>query len=98
MRKIVTAALLLAAVIAAMATAEWRARGRAQAFCERFAVGGEMAAVRAAASAEGDRLLRSLQPDRISVGYTGLPPFSRHLCVIESREGRIVAVRRVRLD
>jgi hypothetical protein len=93
-------ALLIAT--AAFAAGAWsidmRAESQAKSFCARFAVGGPLAAVVAAAATEGESRLRRIDKNEVSVGFTGITPLDRHLCVVEGENGVVKRVRYVYLD
>jgi hypothetical protein len=85
-------AVLVAIPIAAIAgieVVEYRAEMHARAFCERFPIGTSMQDVTKAAASEGDPRLRVLRSDHIAIGYTGITPSSRHLCLIEGDAGKV---------
>ena len=36
--------------------------------------------------------------DTLFIAYVGLPPFSRHVCLVQAKDGIVVSARRARLD
>ena len=77
------------AAIAGIEVVEYRAEMHARAFCERFPIGTSMQDVTKAAASEGDPALRVLLSDHIAIGYTGITPSSRHLCLVDSEAGKV---------
>jgi hypothetical protein len=68
---------------------EHRASTSAEDFCRKAVVGAPLAGVAEAAKSAGERLLRRVTDDEVQVGFIGLPPFSRHLCVVKAEKGTI---------
>jgi hypothetical protein len=93
----VLAALFLTAV-ASVLVVENRAERRARAFCERFAVGTPFAEVQRAAANEGDARHRSIRTGEVAVVHIGVPPFSRHTCIVEAADGKVGSARYVFID
>lgn len=81
---------------------EQRAETGARKFCSSLAVGGSFEqAVTAATSEAAARKHRSkgdMGEDVLWVSYLGVPPFSRHLCIVEGIKGRISNVEYSHLD
>lgn len=46
-----------------------------------------IASVAARARDTGERMLRRIEPEKVTVGFTGLPPYSRHFCTVEAPTG-----------
>lgn len=90
------------AVVATLAVGihylESSAEGKARQFCEASKVGMPMANVAEAAKGQGTDMLRWIRPDTVSVGFTGLPPFSRHMCKVEGKGGLVASARYFHLD
>lgn len=77
------------AAIAGIEVVEYRAEMHARAFCERFPIGTSMQDVTKAAASEGDPRLRILRSDHIAIGYTGITPSSRHMCLVDGEAGKV---------
>jgi len=89
---------VLALVVGAIQYLEFSAESSAKAFCAPSLVGTPLADVARAAQQEGSGPLRHILADSVTVGYTGLPPFSRHLCTVTGKGGTVVDVRYSYLD
>jgi hypothetical protein len=74
------------------------ARELARDFCQRVHVGDAMSGVAAAAASEGDARHRIIRDDHVSIAHIGALPFSRHLCIVDGMNGKVVAVRNAHLD
>ena len=92
------AALVVAAALLWAWHVERVAEDEAMAFCDGIQVGSPLDDVAARAREAGDERLRRIGPDSITVGFTGIPPFSRHLCAARAEKGMVVAARYVYLD
>ena len=68
---------------------EASAESQARAFCEEIEPGSELATVENAVEGVGEDRLRLRYEGYLTVGFTGIPPFSRHLCNVY-HDGRIV--------
>lgn len=68
---------------------EANAEAKARAFCERFPLGSSLVNVAAAARDVGDQRHRVIRAGEISIAYIGVPPFSRHVCTLEGRSGKV---------
>ena len=86
------------ALIAGVSLIETKAEARARAFCDRFHVGSSLADVAAAARDEGDSRHRMIRAGEISIAHIGLPPFSRHVCVVTGESGKVTQARYVYVD
>lgn len=86
------------ALIAGVSLVEANAEARARAFCDRFPFGSSLADVAAAARNEGDARHRMIHVGEISIAHIGLPPFSRHVCVVTGESGKVTQVRYVYID
>ena len=62
--------------------ADRRAEAEARAFCDSIAPGSPFIEAVEIAKKAGEDRLRFIEKDSISVGFTGVPPFSRHFCEI----------------
>lgn len=93
----VLAALFLGAV-AVVLVVESEAERQATAFCARFKSGTPFAEVQQAAAGEGDARHRSIQAAEVTVAYIGVPPFSRHMCIVSAAGGKVASARYVFLD
>lgn len=86
------ASLILVAVV--VLVLERRAANQAMAFCGRFKIGAPFADVqRAAADRESGMEHREIQADQVAVAYMGLPPFPRHICIVEAVDGKVTGTR-----
>lgn len=77
---------------------ERSAESRARAFCGEIAVGSSLEAAAARAAGVGDERLRRVEGSRVVVGFTGIPPFSRHLCEVTGTDGKVQVARYLHLD
>ena len=68
---------------------EYRAESSAKAFCDAASVGTPIDKVAEAATGKGTDMLRRIHAESVTVGFTGLPPFSRHLCTVEAEGGKV---------
>ena len=66
------------------------AESRASQFCDSIAVGSPYAEGEKRAKESGEDRLRIISQNSFTVGFTGIPPFSRHLCEV-TRDGEIVS-------
>jgi len=62
------------------------AESRAKQFCDSIIVGSLYVEAERRAKASGEDRLRIISENSLTVGFTGIPPFSRHLCEV-SRQG-----------
>jgi len=77
---------------------EDRAESRAKAFCDAVPAGSAFRQAAVKAKSVGEDRLRRIRKESIIIGFTGIPPFSRHFCDI-SRDGDSVGeTRYVYLD
>ena len=88
----------LVIIIAGINLLEYRAEAKAKGFCDPALVGSPIATVAEAAKGMGTDLLRRIEPDSVRVGFTGLPPFSRHMCTVEGQRGLVTNVKYSYLD
>jgi hypothetical protein len=79
--------LALALVVGGILLLESRAEKSARAFCAAALPGTPMAKVADAARDAGTKMLRRIEPEAVAVGFTGVPPFSRHLCTVRGTAG-----------
>ncbi len=92
---------VLAVVIgaaAAVGLVESDAEAKARAFCDRFLAGSPLADVAAAARDAGDPKHRMIRAGEISIAYIGLPPFSRHVCTVQGKSGKVTKAWYVYID
>ena len=87
----VGALILLVACSVYGIRSERHAERAAREFCSRIQIGGEFGAAQRLAESAGEDRLRSIRAERITVGFTGLPPWSRHLCDIEREGDRVLS-------
>lgn len=83
--------------------AEWSATRKASTMCTSIHAGDPAGGLRARALADGANALQSRWykldgVDMLYITYIGMPPFSRHLCVVEAQDGRDVLAKRSYLD
>ena len=90
--------VLLVGAAVAVGYVEKSARDQAKAFCARFPAGSSFDAARRAAETEGDRRHRSVRDNELMVAHIGVPPFSRHLCVIKASDGKVASSEYRHLD
>ena len=80
----------------------WRVEQNAQIsakdFCDTVAIGSSFAEVAETARAIGEDRLRLIQEDSIIIGFTGIPPFSRHICDVRGKQGNVVSRAYIYLD
>ena len=89
---------VLVAIGGYIAFLEIRASNRAEAFCRSAVVGTSLARLADAAKFAGEKALRKITPDEVRVGFTGIPLFSRHFCIVVAEKGSIKSARVQRLD
>ena len=81
--------------------AEHRAESKAKAFCSRFVVGGDFKQAIGAVNVATDAQKGTFEHEgeqTVFVSYTGVPPYSRYLCLIDGVDGKIIDVRYEHLD
>mgnify|MGYP001609683751 CR=1 FL=1 len=81
--------------------AEHRAESKAKAFCSRFVVGGDFRQAIGAVNVATDAQKGTFEHEgeqTVFVSYTGVPPYSRYLCLIDGVDGKIIDVRYEHLD
>lgn len=102
-----TALGLVAALVLLLAYgtyAERQAEQRAQAFCRPLALGMDSTGLAEEAIGQGaeqrqTRWFRQEQgDDQLYATFTGMSPFSRHICRITARQGRLVSAELTYLD
>ena len=86
--------LLLVALAIYVAYGTWQepwARAAAGSFCEATHMGESTKSVMARArAAEPDRLMTTGEPNKVTVMFTGLPPYSRHFCDVNLLGGKVI--------
>ena len=97
-RRFVVIAAIVAGVTGLCAYLEVAARAGAQAFCDRAIPGSPASPLATDAATIGERLLRRISSERVQVGFTGIPPFSRYICTIEVLDGRVRGARVSHID
>ena len=89
-------------VVIGLLTWGWRieeaAESRARDFCAQIAVRDVLSKVKEAARRAGEDRLRLVSEDSVLVGFTGIPPFSRHACEVRGEHGIVVSKRYVQMD
>ena len=83
--------------------AERSASQKAEAMCASVEVGQRAVdlrerAIRDGASESQTRWIKLDGMETLFITYIGLPPFSRHMCLVQSQNGSVVSVRLSRLD
>lgn len=84
--------ILLIGVVALPASCvymEITARDKADEFCSGAVVGATLHSLTQEAQNTGKKILRHISTERISVGFVGIPPFSRYICNINAQDGKI---------
>ena len=91
----ITLAIIGALIVGGVGLVERRAEAKAKAFCSRFTVGGDFNQAIEAANASGvpHHAYESSDEKTVYVQYAGVPPFSVHICFIDSVGGKIIRVR-----
>ncbi len=100
-RRIAISGVILAVLIGSLAIIyyiESSAEKKARAFCSSFTIGSPFTDVATATVNKGDPKHRIIKPNRISIAYIGVPPFSRHVCVYEGEAGKVTRVRYSHVD
>ena len=90
--------MFMAALIAWVVVQERRAESSAREFCESIDPGSAFGTAIERARTAGEDRLRILREDTIVVGFTGLPPFSRHLCEVTRDGDEVGGKRTIYLD
>ena len=83
--------------------AEHTAKKKASAMCSSIKPGQNPAPLLARAIADGasdfqTRWRNVDGVDTLYITYVGLPPFSRHMCLVQAKSGRVISVRQSYLD
>lgn len=83
--------------------AEGSARKRALAMCTSITIGESSETLRDRAIADWaseahSRWVKLDGLDTLFITYVGLPPYSRHICLVQARDGRVISVRQRHLD
>lgn len=103
-KAVLALAVLLGLFIAYAAYSERAVSGQVAAFCGAIAAGADAEGLHAQALAQGAdaRQTRWTPLDggetQLSATFVGAPPFSRHICQVTARQGRVVRTERVYLD
>ena len=83
--------VIFAIYVAYSLWAEPRAKAAAEAFCEATQLGESTESVMARArAAEPDRLMSAGEPNKVTVMFTGLPPYSRYFCDVDLYNGKVI--------
>ena len=98
MRLLLVLGTITAVVVVSGAYFEGAAQQEAQAFCAKALVGAPVSPIAMDAASAGDRMLRRITADRIEVGFTGIPPFSRYFCTIDVQDGWVKGAEISHLD
>ena len=83
--------------------AERSAKKKSAAMCASIKPGQDPAPLRDMAIADGasdvqTRWGQTSGMDTLFITYVGLPPFSRHMCLVQAKDGRVISVRQAYLD
>lgn len=83
--------------------AEKVATRKSLAMCHSIAAGSVTTGLRERALADGanewqSRWLNMDGMDNLAITYTGAPPFSRHICWVKAKEGRVISAELTYLD
>jgi len=100
-RSIISASLTLIIVLGLFVYVigrEEQAKADAHAFCDAVAVGDPVASVKARAKGLGVDMLRRITDGEVAVGFVGIPPFSRHICTVHAKDGRVTFAKYFYLD
>ena len=81
--------IVLFALFAWAGVREEKAEDSARRFCDSVILGESFATLRERAKTVGEDRLRIISEHSIMIGFTGIPPFSRHACEITSKDGEI---------
>lgn len=87
--KWVVTAIILTGLFAWAGIREDRAENSAREFCDSIAIGESFAIVTDKAKTAGEDKLRIINKDSLMIGFTGIPPFSRHSCEVINNEGLV---------
>ena len=90
-----TLGIIGALIVGDVFLVERRAEAKAKAFCSRFTVGGDFSQAIEAVNASGapHGAYESSDEKTVYVQYGGVPPFSAHICFIDSVGGKIIRLR-----
>ena len=77
---------------------EIKAKNDAESFCAPINIGDPIDPVKELALTVGSNMLRTIEENEVTVGFIGIPPFSRHLCIIKSENGKIIGKKYLYLD
>ena len=90
LKGIVLLLVIFAIYVAYGMWAEPRAKAAAT-FCEATQMGESAESVMARArAAEPGRLMTTGEPNKVTVMFTGLPPYSRHFCDVNLLGGKVI--------
>ena len=90
--------IIVACLIAWGGLLEESAESNARDFCAEVIVGSSYLGTLEKARTIGEDQLRIISKDSIVVGFTGIPPFSRHLCEISPKGDEVGEKRYIYLD
>ena len=66
---------------------EENAEDSARSFCDSVIIGESFDTLVGKAQSVGEDQLRIINKESLMIGFTGIPPFSRHACEVTSKEG-----------
>ncbi len=81
--------LVLGGLLAWAGIREEKAEDSARSFCDSVTIGESYASLLETAKTVGEDKLRIINDQSLMVGFTGIPPFSRHTCEVTSNDGVI---------
>ena len=81
--------LVLGGLFAWAGMREDKAEDSARSFCDSIVIGDSYSSIVEIAKTVGEDKLRIISDDSLMVGFTGIPPFSRHACEVTNSEGLI---------
>ena len=81
--------IVLFALFAWAGVREENAEDNARRFCDSVILGESFAALLETAKTVGEDKLRIIREHSLMIGFTGIPPFSRHACEVTSKDGVI---------
>ncbi len=90
--------IVLFALFAWAGVREENAEDNARRFCDSVIVGESFATLMETAKTVGEDNLRIISEHSIMIGFTGIPPFSRHACEVTSKDGVIDGKQYVYID
>jgi len=93
--------IALVLVVGALTWSLWIeqiAENNAKEFCDTVTIGSSFAEITDTAMTVGEDHLRFIREDSIIIGFTGIPPFSRHSCEVRGKEGKVESKEYIYVD